>query len=196
MVFSEQAYLQDLAILKRTIEKEYDAMEKQCTQLGRTVFNCIKDTQKEIPLFEKKLKYHTLVATVEAATAHKTAGKPKKGKEPAIIGYKIKAKIIQDQDKIGKMRLKKGRFVLATNQLDEQFLTDEAMLEAYKNQHTPEAVFRFIKGNAFEVAAVFLKKESRIQALMMVMALSLIVYGLSNFLLPNALKQPKPGLVS
>ncbi|WP_422389230.1 hypothetical protein [Cardinium endosymbiont of Tipula unca] len=172
-----------------TIEKEYDAMEKQCTQLGRTVFNCIKDAQKEIPLFEKKLKYHTLLATVEPMTAHKTAGKPKKGQEPSIIGYKIKAKITQDQSKIAQVGLQKGRFILATNQLDKQLLTDEDMLKEYKNQHKREVSFRFIKGNTFEVSSVFLKKESRIQALMIVMTLCLMVYSLSEHLLRSALEK-------
>ncbi|WP_339044142.1 IS1634 family transposase [Cardinium endosymbiont of Tipula unca] len=178
-----------MATLQRTIEKEYDAMEKQCTQLGRTVFNCIKDAQKEIPLFEKKLKYHTLFATVEPMTAHKTAGKPKKGQEPGIIGYKIKAKITQDQSKIAQVGLQKGRFILATNQLDKQLLTDEDMLKEYKNQHKTEVSFRFIKGNTFEVSSVFLKKESRIQALMMVMTLCLMVYSLSEHLLRSALEK-------
>ncbi|WP_339044529.1 IS1634 family transposase [Cardinium endosymbiont of Tipula unca] len=164
-------------------------MEKQCTQLGRTVFNCIKDAQKEIPLFEKKLKYHTLLATVEPMTAHKTAGKPKKGQEPGIIGYKIKAKITQDQSKIAQVGLQKGRFILATNQLDKQLLTDENMLKEYKNQHKTEVSFRFIKGNTFEVSSVFLKKESRIQALMMVMTLCLMVYSLSEHLLRSALEK-------
>lgn len=189
LVFSQQAYIREIATLERTIEKEYDVMEQKCSQLGRIVFNCIKDAQKEIPLFEKKLKYHRLVATLEATTGHKTAGKPKKGQEPVIIGYTIKAKIIQDPAKIDKIRLQKGRFILATNQLDEQFLMNEDMLKEYKNQNKTEVAFRFIKGNAFEVSSVFLKKESRIQALMMVMTLCLMVYSLSEFLLRDALEK-------
>ncbi|WP_339044801.1 hypothetical protein [Cardinium endosymbiont of Tipula unca] len=39
LVFSQQAYTREIATLQRTIEKEYDAMEKQCTQLSRPVFN-------------------------------------------------------------------------------------------------------------------------------------------------------------
>ncbi len=58
------------------------------------------------------------------------------------------------------MGLQKGRFILATNQLDKQLLTDEDMLKEYKNQHKTEVSFRFIKGNTFEVSSVFLKKKS------------------------------------
>ena len=56
-----------------------------------------------------------------------------------------------------------------------------------KQQMHTETGFRFIKGDAFEVSGVFLKKPSRVQALMMVMTLCLMVYNLAQHFLREAL---------
>lgn len=57
-----------------------------------------------------------------------------------------------------KLKQRKGRFVLATNELDETVLSDAQLLEVYKDQGvTVERRFRF------------LKKPERIMALLMVM---------------------------
>jgi len=189
LVFSQQAYLREISTLERTVQKEYDEMDKKCTQMGRIVFNCTSDAQREITLFVKKLTYHSLVASVEPITGYATPGKPKNGSKPVVTGYKIEGKIIQNQEKITVSKFSKGRFILATNQLDEKLLPVADMLSEYKNQNKTEASFRFIKGNAFEVSSVFLKKERRIQALMMVMTLCLMVYSLAEFLLRNALSE-------
>jgi transposase len=148
LVFSQQAYLREIATLERTVQKEYDEMHKKCTQMGRIVFNCISDAQREITLFGKKLAYHSLVASVEPMTGYATPGKPKNGSEPVIIGYKIQGKIIQNQEKITVSKFSKGRFILATNQLDEKLLPAADMLSEYKNQNKTEASFRFIRAVA------------------------------------------------
>lgn len=189
LVFSQQAYLREVATLQVAIQKAHAETITKYNQLSRSVFNCKEDAEKAILAFESKLKYHTLEASLELVQRHKHPGKPRKGLEPEIIGYKIKGTLQENPTKIAAIRLQKGRFILATNQLDAQTLPAEDMLKEYKHQHKTERSFRFIKGHAFDVSSVFLKKESRIQALMMVMTLCLMVYSLSEFLLRDALKQ-------
>ena len=95
----------------------------------------------------------------------------------------------------------KGYFILATNQLDKQKISDAEVLSEYKRQQKTERSFAFIKDKTFEVSSVFLKKPSRISALMMVMTLTLFVYSLTQYSLrqtllekkafvPNQLKKP------
>ena len=48
-------------------------------------------------------------------------------------------------------------------------LPDADLLPEYKKQYKTEHGFAFIKGDTFEVASIFLKTPSRIEALMMVM---------------------------
>ena len=152
LVFSEQAYAREGATLDRTVEKEYAAMEKKLDQLSRTVFNCIEDANKALAHFLKSLKYHTVKASMQETTGYQHTGRPKKREQPVVLGYRIQGKLIPQADKIAAMRLQKGRFILATNQLDAHALSAEDMLKEYKNQHKTEASFRFIKGNAFEVS--------------------------------------------
>ncbi|MEM9569685.1 MAG: IS1634 family transposase, partial [Bacteroidota bacterium] len=77
----------------------------------------------------------------------------------------------------------------ATNQLNKEELSDEEVLLEYKNQQKIERGFAFIKDNTFEVSSVFLKKESRMNALMAVMVLSLFTYRLAQYLLRKTLKE-------
>jgi len=59
-------------------------------------------------------------------------------------------------------------------------LDDRAIFQAYKNQSKVERGFRFLKDPLFFVSSLFLKKTSRIQALLMVMTLSLLVYSIAE----------------
>ncbi|WP_133130103.1 hypothetical protein [Legionella yabuuchiae] len=83
----------------------------------------------------------------------------------------------------------------------------QGLTREYKAQSGTEVGFKFIKGDTFEVDSVFLKIPERITALMMVMTLCLMVYGLSEFdlretlqaqneTIPNQLDKPtnKPSL--
>jgi transposase len=73
--------------------------------------------------------------------------------------------------------------------LDQTKLQELDFLSEYKNQYKTEQGFAFIKGDAFEVSSVFLKKLSRIQALMVVMTLCLMVYGFAQQHLRKALME-------
>jgi transposase len=79
--------------------------------------------------------------------------------------------------------------ILATNELNKTRLSSSDMLLEYKQQSQVESGFKFIKGNTFQVSSIFLKKPERIDALMMVMVLSLMVYGLGEFWLRESLKK-------
>lgn len=81
---------------------------------------------------------------------------------------------------------KLGRFVLATNDLS---LTPDEILTKYKSQSTIERGFRFLKSNSFHVSEAYLKKESRIEALSMVMVLCLFIYSIAQWKLRNKLKE-------
>jgi transposase len=75
------------------------------------------------------------------------------------------------------------------------------MLQHYKGQQSVERRFRSLKDKRFGIAQVYLKKEERIQALAMIMVLTLLVYSIAEWMLrkrlmetgnsiPNQLKKP------
>ena len=80
-------------------------------------------------------------------------------------------------------------------------LTDQELIQTYKDQHRVERGFSFLKDPLFLASSVFVKKSSRIVALSLVMVLCLLVYRLAEYRLrahlaatgqtvPNQLKQP------
>ena len=83
-------------------------------------------------------------------------------------------------------RKRLGRFVLASNDI---YLEPEVMLNYYKGQQTVERGFRFLKDKCFHVSEVFLKKEERIEALCMIMVLSLLIYSFAEWRLRERLKE-------
>jgi transposase len=81
---------------------------------------------------------------------------------------------------------KLGRFILASNDLS---LDPETMLDYYKNQSAVEKGFRFLKDKSFRTSEVYLKKPERIEALSMVMVLTLLIYSVAEWLIRTRLKE-------
>jgi transposase len=81
-----------------------------------------------------------------------------------------------------------GRFILASN---DKALDGELMLKYYKGQNAVEKGFRFLKDKSFRVAEVYLKKVERIEALSMIMALSLLIYSIAEWMIrqKNCIRQ-------
>ena len=138
---------------------------------------------------EKKFKYHRSVCEIRQVTQYKGRGRPKKGEQGKRLGYQAHAQLEQDAQKIKLRRNQKGRFILATNQIDREILPDNQVLTEYKFQSRTESGFRFIKDDTFEVASIFLKKPERIVALMMIMTLCLMVYSFAQYDLRCALEK-------
>ncbi|HBE58755.1 MAG TPA: IS1634 family transposase, partial [Cyanobacteria bacterium UBA11366] len=70
-------------------------------------------------------------------------------------------------------KIKAVRFILATNILDNNLLTDREVLSEYKAQQSNERGFRFIKDPLFFTSSVFVKKPERVEAISMIMGLCL-----------------------
>ncbi len=103
--------------------------------------------------------------------------------------FRIQALLERDEEKIGQLISEKGKFIIATNELDEIKLPKEEMLECYKGQQSVERGFRFLKDPFFLTSSVFLKKDTRIVALSMIMCLCLLVYTLAQRLLRHRILQ-------
>ena len=87
-----------------------------------------------------------------------------------------------------------GRFVLATNQLDVEELSNDEMIAKYKEQQAAERGFAFLKDPLFFTDSVFLKTPERVEALAMVMGLCLLVYTLAQRQLRQQLQSTKSGV--
>nr|WP_109996955.1 IS1634 family transposase [Candidatus Cardinium hertigii] len=108
----------------------------------------------------------------------------------------IDVTLVEDILTIDQAKLSKGRFILATNQLDKEELPDQELLSTYKEQSVTESGFKFIKDHTFEVDSIFLKKPTRISTLMMVMTLCLMVYSIAQYYLRKELVSSNETILS
>ena len=140
---------------------------------------------------EKRWKYHK-ISSIEVEERRKKKGgergRPRKD-EPTQMVYHVKIALLEDKSAMEKETLKKGEFIVTTNELDSEKLGDEEALKAYKEQQYAERGFRFLKDPLFFASSMFLERESRIVAMVMIMGLALMVYGIAEKKLREALEK-------
>jgi transposase len=138
---------------------------------------------------EKHPRYviQDLVITKSNQKISPKPGRPSRD-EPVDIVYKVSCKLEINPEFVAREKELLGRFILASN--DTQ-INPELMLEYYKEQVTVERGFRFIKDRSFHVSEVYLKNDSRIAALAMLMVLCLLVYSVAEWQFRQILKEQK-----
>jgi transposase len=188
VVDSREMHASKAKTFDRRIGKEFTQARKSLKKLGNVAFACETDARKaadrwisENPHFVLK----SLSICVISKRIGSKRGRPKKD-EPLENGYLIEAEVQRNEEIIANERARLGRFVLASN---DKTLDGELMLQYYKGQNAVEKGFRFLKDKSFRVAEVYLKKEERIEALSMIMALSLLIYSIAEWMLREKLKE-------
>jgi transposase len=117
---------------------------------------------------------------IRSQTRYEQPGRPT-ADTPSHPVWRFEAQVVEDQARLKPLRQTHGKYVIATNELDAHELSLLEMLTIYKQQSTSvERGFRFLKDPLFFAHSLFLKKPSRIMALLMVMGLSLLVYALAE----------------
>jgi transposase len=190
VVFSEKGYDREIKTLNKNIDKEMDKIKNELWHLGNEEFNCPEDGLSEINKKGEKLKYHKIIKTdIEEINKIGKRGRPKKNEKTVIEVkkvYKIKANFERDVTKIECEKNKKGKFIIASNDVN---LDSNEALKEYKGQQSVERGFRFLKDPLFFASSIFLKKPERIVSLGMIMVLSLLVYSVAQFKLRKVLEE-------
>jgi len=178
IVFSPEAYQRARKTVDKQCRKQSSAETKAFAQLCKQDFACEADARKALEAFEKSLKM-TFVndAQIDAVPRYKGKGRPAKGRKPDSYVYHIAGGLASMLQERTRKLERKSCFILATNQLNCEALSDEDLIAAYKDQQKVERGFRFLKDPMFMASTLFLKSPKRIMALMMVMTLSLMVYA-------------------
>jgi transposase len=189
LVFSEQAYQREKKTFDKGLKSEASALTKALWHLGNTVFGCETDALSALKVIVKKYHFHEIAYKIVAVLKNKGPGRPKIGEEKKkVVGYKVEASFAENRTAIERRLNRKGRFILATNDLNAQQYPDSQMLLEYKEQQKVERGFRFLKDPWFMVDSIFLKLPRRVEALMMIMTLCLMVYNIAQYRLREALK--------
>jgi len=96
---------------------------------------------------------------IEEVSKRGKRGRFKIGEEPKEIRYKVKAELVEDEEKIKQVLRCKGKFIIATNQLDKEKLSSERLFFAYKKEQSGvERGFRFLKIRCFSHRASFWRR--------------------------------------
>jgi transposase len=173
---------------ERKIQRKVTESQKELKELKMIKFACEEDARAALERWKNENPY-CLLETAEISTISKREngkkGRPKKD-EKLIVHYVINAKAVRNEEITLNEKEYQGRFIIASNDLN---LDAEKMLEHYKNQSKVEKGFRFIKDKSFRVSEVYVKKPQRIEALSMVMVLTLMVYSVAEWKLRERLRE-------
>ena len=187
IISSEARSERRLARLRKELDREGARAQKELRKLKRRRFNCEADARQEMARFAERLRLHDLEGLgVIVEAYHAQRGRPRKGQQPHYR-YRISAELARDEEAVRRSERRAGRFLLATNVIEQESLSTEEVLEAYLEQGVVERGFRFLKDPMFFTASVFLKNPKRVAALAMVMGLCLLVYALGERMVREAL---------
>jgi transposase len=179
MIESEARKTSDLKSLLKKIEGEKTKTLKKLEQLEKEEFESETQARRELNLINKKSTFFSLreIEVIELAN---------KKKEKS---YKLKLKIEENSEVIERKKRSTGRFILATNILEEKEITSAEILLNYKNQQGCEQGFGFLKDPLFFADSFFVEKEERVETILWLMSLCLLVYNLGQRELRNSLKR-------
>lgn len=180
VVHSEASRQRGIKKVEKKVSREAEKIEKQRFHLQAKRFSCSEDALAMTKLLAKKWKLHTLESSqIVEHLRYASKGRPAKDQKPRVTKYQVLAEIKADEEKINDQKSKEGCYIIGGNTASNE-LTGEEVVDAYKKQHYVERGFRFLKDPLFFVSSLFIKKPKRIMGLLMVMLLSLLVYGIAE----------------
>jgi transposase len=179
---------------QRTVDKQWlkhSTQEAKAFQtLCRTAFACETDAHQALARFAHDVQTTFLhTSTVYPTPHYGKRGRPGSGAQPDQIVYHIAgalaSRLTDRQARVDQQSC----FILATNALDEEQLSAQAVLDGYKGQAQAERGFRFLKDPQFLASSLYLKKPERIMALLMVITVCLLVYAALEYRIRTTLKE-------
>jgi len=191
VVFSKAAYKRESATFRKKLVEKRTQAEKSLKKLSQQEFPTQKAAKTAIKALESQWKFHQArTVKLEKVFRYKGPGRPGKGAKPEHVAWRVVAQVADRKEAIAEALRSKGKFILGSNELDEEQLPAQMILTAYKGQAASvERGFRFLKDPMFFASSLFLEKPERIMALLMVMGLSLLIYALAERSLRTKLVQ-------
>jgi transposase len=188
--YSDQAHDRSKKTLDKEVKKEAVQIQKDLSSLGKKQFGCEADAHKALNAIAKKWRYH-LSFNAQTVSEKQYTGRGRPTADTAYTEvYHISAEFNFNQASFDATLHQRSCFVLATNVSQEK--SDQGqILKAYKGQDHTEKGFAFLKKPEFFTSSLNLEKPGRIEAILMIMVLSLLIYSLAQRRLRNALIQSK-----
>jgi transposase len=170
------------ASLQRQGTTAQASWQQKCWHLSNRRFACEADAREAL---ERELKskptWLQVRSDVVAHPRHAGKGRPRKEASPTTHQWQIVATVTVHQSRLDEEALRKACFIVGTNELESEALSDLEVVTTYKEQGGVERGFRFLKDPLFLASSVFVKKPERIIALSLIMVLCLLVYRLAEY---------------
>ena len=180
LVLHEPSRQRQDATLQKRIDKERQTAQKALQRLSNKDYGCEDAVCKAVHALKKKWRYHDATLTIRTENRYRQPGRPTEH-SPSDTVWCFDAELVEHEVQIQAIHRTHGKYVIATNDLDDTRLNAQQMLTTYKSRSSSvERGFRFLKDPLFFADSLFLKKPSRIMALLMIMGLSLLVYALAE----------------
>jgi transposase len=176
--------------LQKKASKDHAIWQKRLWHLSAQAFACEVDAEEAWNKTISKLPTWLQASKSLVGEPHYgKAGRPPVQTEPVRMSWKLVPTLQIDQQALQRAADHQARFLIATNELSTDQLSDEARLSVYKEQGGVERGFRFLKDPLFLASSVFVKKPSRLIALSFIMVLCLLIYRLAEYRLRQRLQQ-------
>ncbi len=169
---------------------------------GESALACEPDAQTALgQLLKRRPDWLAVQSQLVTHPRHHRPGRPRQDATPDHHEWQIAATLTVDDEAVTRAVRRKAAFLVATNVVDPDQLSDQELIQTYKDQGSVERGFAFLKDPLFLASSVFVKKPSRIIALSLIMVLCLLVYRLAEHRLreqlaatgqtiPDQLKRP------
>ncbi len=139
VVESETRAESDKKSLEKKITKEKEMIQKKVAKLFKKTFPDATEAEFSLKQVQSKLKYHLIseikIKDLPITNQNKT--------------YQITGKIQQNSEVIESYKNRAGRFIIATNCLDDKSFSCDDLLRKYKEQQNVERGFAFLKDPLF-----------------------------------------------
>jgi transposase len=180
----------------KRLERELAASLKEASTLSAVLmkkrFFCRADAEQAAKnLLTKTTRFHQLDIEIIECPRY-ARGRPAEGAQrlPVAIEYELSVRIIEKENVVAKHRKVAGCFVLLSSvpaDWDEGY-DAEKILRTYKDQYGIENNFGFLKDDQI-VNAIFLKLPERIEALGLILLISLLVWRLVEHVMRTELEE-------
>jgi len=180
----------------KSLEKEMARREKELqkaiSQLEKQVFACEPDASSALTEFKKQHKDDYFPLTGQVICQEKRGpGRPGKNNQAEEV-YCLKLQYTTAEDVVKRAKERLSCFVLIAN-VNEEYAPDQ-ILKEYKAQNNVETSFKFLKDPLF-VGPIYLKKPGRVEALAYVLLIALLIFGILERRVREAMKTESEPLI-
>ncbi len=167
--------------IERELAKEKTSLRESFDKQCLSEYACEADAKAAAKTWASQAsRYHDLSCAIEPRYTF-ARGRPKKDQPRQVtqIHYQVSCHLEQKASALERMKTEAGCFILLTNVAKDGDGATGAkeILTLYKEQHGVEQNFAFLKDPAV-VNAIFLKSEERIEALGLILLISLLTWRL------------------